>query len=68
MVERKQEVQATVEVIAALTNFSLSHLQVAIRRDTQPVAGATEVLGHRGDEAHLTFKPWHFEHLQWERG
>lgn len=54
--------------MAALTAFSLPHLQVAVRRDPQPVAGAAEVLGHGGDEAHLTFEPWHFEHLQLQTG
>lgn len=69
MTDRKQEVlQETAKASAALTAFSLPHLQVAVCRDAQAVAGAAEVLGHGGDEAHLTFKPGHFEHLQQQRG
>ena len=44
-----------------------SHLEVAVCGEPQAVAGATEVVRHGGDEAHLAREAWHFIPLRCER-
>lgn len=39
------------------------NLQVSICSDAQTVAGATEMIGHGGDEANLTFEGRNFKYL-----
>jgi len=34
-----------------------AYLEVAVRRESQSVTGATEMFTHRGDEPNLTFEP-----------
>ena len=47
-----------------------SHLEVAVCGEPQAVAGATEVVRHGGDEAHLAREAWHFIPLtcEWREG
>lgn len=50
-----------------LTKNNLLYLEAAICSDAQAVAGATEMVRHGCDEAHLTFEAWHFKCLLQDR-